>query len=373
LRLVPDISLNSGGVGQNYYFNGKLRPVGGTSIAAPEMAGFFAQENAYLASIGSICGSKGNSACTPIGDPHGFLYYEGIHKNAAHNPYYDITSGCNSNDATAHYKLSYFCAGPGYDTVTGWGAANMLQLAWALNWELIANNSNGAPYVTFTGPATNKWYNTNQTVSWTIHDFDGGGTKGTGIAGETQGWDSLPADPTSEPHPGSGNSFYSGPEFPNGATGCLAFVANGCSGNNGTQGCHTVYARGWNNQGWSTAGQGFPETYGPLCYDTLPPSTAISVSRPPLGGSAKVTLTASDPGSSSGTGSGVSKTYYSINAAGCKPTATSTCAVYTAPFTIIGAGAHTVRYFSEDKAGNFEAEKSSTVTVLRILTTTDNY
>jgi hypothetical protein len=34
--------------GQNFYFNGSLQIGGGTSIVAPELAGFFAQENAYL-------------------------------------------------------------------------------------------------------------------------------------------------------------------------------------------------------------------------------------------------------------------------------------------------------------------------------------
>jgi len=65
-RVLPDIALNAGGIGQNYYYKGALVPVGGTSEVAPELAGFFAQENTYLNYIGNICGS-GTSACTPIG------------------------------------------------------------------------------------------------------------------------------------------------------------------------------------------------------------------------------------------------------------------------------------------------------------------
>ncbi len=68
-RLEPDLALNAGGIGQNYYYNGKLSPVGGTSIVAPELAGFFAQENTYLNFIGPICGS-GTDNCTPIGNPN---------------------------------------------------------------------------------------------------------------------------------------------------------------------------------------------------------------------------------------------------------------------------------------------------------------
>jgi hypothetical protein len=118
----------------------------------------------------------------------------------------------------------------------------MLQLAWAINWEVTDSRAVN-PSIDFSGPATHKWYNTNQTVNWKVVDS---ASPGTGIAGETQGWDSIPADPKNEPHGGSGNSFYSGPQFPNSSTGCLAFEANGCSGGV-VQGCHTVHVEGWNN------------------------------------------------------------------------------------------------------------------------------
>jgi hypothetical protein len=364
-RLVPDISLNSGGIAQEYYYNGGLHPVGGTSIAAPEFAGFFAQENAYLDAVGNICGSGHNAACSPIGDPHGDLYYQGVHKYAYHNPYYDIIAGCNSNDATAYYKLGYFCAGQGYDLVTGWGAANMLQLAWALNWAVLNNYANGVPYVTFSGPATGKWYNTNQIVNIKINDYAGNVSKPhpTGIAGLTFGWDSIPTDPTSQPNPGSGNAFYSGPEYPNSATGCISLANGGCAGSV-SQGCHTLHAHGWNNEGWTTTSSAasYPETYGPICYDTVAPVTTDTLSGTKSGsgytGTVTVSLSATDQGSSNGTGSGVATTYYSVTY-GKTVGKTQT---YTAPFKVSYNGTITIKYYSVDKAGNTETTKSISFT-----------
>jgi len=53
-RNVPDIALNGDFVNsaENIYLNGSLSGNGGTSIVAPEMAGFFAQEDAYLLALG---------------------------------------------------------------------------------------------------------------------------------------------------------------------------------------------------------------------------------------------------------------------------------------------------------------------------------
>lgn len=358
-RLVPDISLNAS-IGQNYYFNGGLHGVGGTSIVDPEYAGFFAQENSYLAYIGSICGSNHASACTPIGAANPVIYYQGVHNYAQHDPFYDITSGCNSNNITTADHLHYFCAGPGFDEVTGWGSANMLQLAWALNWGVLNNYANGIPYVSWGGAATGKWYNTNQTVTWTIEDYDGNvpNPHHVGIAGETQSWDAAIPDATSEPHGGSGNPFYSGPQFVNDSTGCLSIIGGGCSGSSQSQGCHTAHVRGWNNEGWSTG----DVTRGPICYDTVAPSTSISTST--LSNKAvKVTLSASDPGASNGTGSGVAKTYYSVDKSACASTDLGQCTAYSGAFTVTAAGAHNIYYFSEDNAGNFEKEHKVAITV----------
>jgi subtilase family serine protease len=371
-RSVPDLSLDAF-YGHDVYANGGWAHPGGTSVSSPMLAGFFAQANAYLLSIGDKCGSSGNAVCAPIGNANYPVYAEGKSERAnagnqaGHDPFYDTTEGCNSNGLTVQFKLNAYCAKKGYDQATGWGSANMLQLSWAINWELAL--ANGIPNVTFSGPATDKWYNTNQTVTWKINDFSGGSSiPGTGIAGEAQGWDTFPSDPHSEPrgqlYGSTNNFFYSGPQFVNDSTGCLAFVSNGCSALSGSnaqiQGCHTVHVRGWNNQGQTTGGQkSFPEEYGPICYDTIAPATTSSLVDHGLK-SVTVTLKATDPGHSAGTGSGVAETYYSINKPSCSATATSNCTVYKKAFTISGVGIHTLLYFSVDKAGNAETVHSKT-------------
>ncbi len=363
-RLVPDVSLNSGGIGQNFYFNGTLSPTGGTSIASPEMAGFFAQENAYLLAIGNICGAGFNAPCGPYGQPHYALFDEGLNNRSQHNPFYDITSGCNSNDQTATNSLTYYCAHSSYDLVTGWGPSNMMQLAWSLNWERIANSANGVPYLSWSGPAAGVWYNTSQTVSWTVNDYAGTeGPNGTGIAGFTQAWDSLPPDSASEAHGGSGDLFYSGPQYPNAVNGCLSFVsgANGCAGGV-SQGCHTAYAIGWNNEGWTTASFGQTYSYGPICYDTMPPVTKSSLSGTKSGSIyvsvVQDTLSATD----SSPGSGVTGTVYQING--------GTVTAYNSPFTLSGNGTYSITYHSTDVAGNVESTKTSNFTIARWLAET---
>ncbi len=251
-RAVPDISLNADWyhTPQNLYFGGSLSGNGGTSIVAPELAGFFAQEDSYLLAEGSICGS-GTSACAPLGNANYPLYESGIN-GAPHNPYYDIKSGCNSNDIGTGY-----CAGTGYDLVTGWGSANMLQLAWAFNWHLLADD--GRPAVTFSGPVPRQWYNTDQTVGVSVADT-GGGFPASGVAGFSDAWNADPGDPTSHATPGAGDSFYSGPEFVNATSGSLDLAAEG-------QGCNTVNVESWDNMGLQSG----DVTDGPLCYDSVPP------------------------------------------------------------------------------------------------------
>ncbi len=372
-RKVPDISLEAGGYGQWDYCTTTgcqndgvdgWGTWGGTSIVAPELAGFFAQENSYLNSIGHICGSSGTDACEPIGNPAPILYYEGEGQGAAHYPFYDITQDCVTNYLTATYPtLLYFCAEPGYDLATGWGSANMLQLAWAFNFYIIP--SDGVPAVSFSGPATHTWYNSDQVVSWTVSDGVTASTAGLpapGVAGFTQGWDSIPADVYTEPNGGSGNSFYSGPQYPYGKTGCLAFNgADGCSGNPG-QGCHTVNVGAWDNQGFYTGAK----TYGPICYDTVAPTISVSTN-PATSGTVwvnkavTVTLTATDPGGTNA--SGIYRTYYAINSASCYPGSTSACSVYSGPFTIATQGQTYIYYWTQDKAGNVSAETYQWVSI----------
>jgi hypothetical protein len=224
----------------------------------------------------------------------------------------------------------------------------MMQLAWAINWELIP--AYGNPSLQFSGPAKNKWYNTNQTVSWTLSDSGSSGYPAPGVAGFTQGWDSIPADPYSQPNGGTGNSFYSGPQFPYATEGCLAFNGNGCAGGSG-QGCHTVQVRGWDNQGVTTTG-----SYGPLCFDSVAPTISLSTI-PTVGSngffnnSVSVSLSANDSGGS--TASGIYKTYYSEGSQLCSSGYPNGCAVYSSPLTISGEGYHYLYYMTSDNAGNY--------------------
>jgi len=353
MRLTPDLSLNALGIGQNLYINGSMSGDGnGTSVVAPELAGFFAQENTYLDYIGNICGSGGTSACTPVGDPHPFIYENG-NNQTHHNPFYDITTGCNSNDVTTAGGLSYYCAKTGYDLVTGWGTANMMQLAWGINWQLIP--SYGEPAIAYTGPAVSTWYNSDQEISWKVTDVLSQGT-GTpsGVAGFTQGWDSITPDSYSKAHGGvnTSDSFYYGPHYAFGTTGCLSFAGlNGCSSVASPQGCHTAIVEAWDNQGTTTT-----KSYGPICYDTVAPTIAPSTNPTTSGTvwvdkSVVVTLTATDPGGSAA--SGIKNTYYGINTGECYPGNVGGCTVYSGPFTISAPGQTYIYYFTEDKAGNY--------------------
>jgi hypothetical protein len=352
-RAVPDMALNADwyNTPQMIYFDGSLSANGGTSIVAPELAGFFAQENAYLLYVGNIvgstCGSNGASPCAPLGDPHAALYNEYFTRSAPHYPFYDITSGCNDNDITAKYGLTYYCATSGYDLVTGLGSANMLQLAWAINWYLASDF--GAPAVKFSGPATNTWYNKDQLVTWTVTDTSGSSYPPNGVAGFSQAWDSDPGDVYSEATPGSGNSFYSGPQYPNLTGGCLDFTGALCAGSVG-QGCHTVNVRAWDNTGLASTDQ----TYGPICYDTIPPVTSATLTGTKFGadylGSVSVKLTATDAGS------GVASTWYQLDS--------GAVTAYTAPFSVSTIGSQTVIYYSVDKAGNVGAKQTISFTIL---------
>src|SRR5262249_55748696 len=152
-----DVALNAG-TGEAYYYSGWTN-FAGTSIASPEFAGFMAQVNSYMLSLGNICGDYPfDQPCTPVGNPDTKIWLIGELGRAAtgRNPFYDRTSGCTGGDGVAGY-----CAGLGYDLATGWGSFNMLQLAWAL----IDDVTHGVtPEVAFTGPAPDSWYNSDQQV-----------------------------------------------------------------------------------------------------------------------------------------------------------------------------------------------------------------
>ena len=351
-RSVPDIALNAG-YGQNYYFNGGLHGVGGTSISTPQVAGFMAQENSYLMAIGVGCGTNYLSNCAPMGQADYAMYREGYAESsggsyAPHNPYYDIKVGCNSNDITDTYGLGYYCAGTGYDAITGWGSFNALQLSWAINTYYTGDFA--APKITFSGPAVSTtaytWFNTDQTVSWTIADQNNGTYPSVGVAGFSQAWDSAFSDPTTETHQGTGNSFYSGPQFPNATSGYLQLSWAG-------QGCHYATVDAWDNTGFSTGNN----YYYWLCYDTIAPTvTPTNAPGPNTHGwnkqTVQVSLASNDPGASP---SGLVATYYAIDTTACSSTTLGACSVYSGPISITTPGYHYVAYFAKDKAGNFSA------------------
>lgn len=104
---------------------------GGTSYAAPQLAGLFALADQYLAQQGSAHADLGwvNPALYKLAqEPTQFA------------PFYDITAG--SNGANGQYN-----AGPGWDPVTGWGTPN----AWNLIRELGAPVVASAPGHVLTG------------------------------------------------------------------------------------------------------------------------------------------------------------------------------------------------------------------------------
>jgi len=298
-RSVPDIALNADWVNspQNYYFAGALSGTGGTSISSPMLAGFFAQEGAYLEYLDTVTGNKcgpGAQPCTLLGNGNQYLYYFGLYPTfAAHYPFYDVTSGCNTNDIVTTAPPA-FCAGPGYDSVTGWGSANMLQLAWAIN-NYIAGDA-ASPKVSFSGsPTTGAWYKTTQTVQWSITGESNNGAVSNGVAGYSSAWDSLPPDSSGEatPYTGTADSFYTGPGSPKQTSGSLTL--NNGAGNSG-EGCHTAHVRAWDNAGVTS-----DNTYGPVCYDDIAPSVNCGSSDGQWHASnVSIHCTASDPSPGSG-------------------------------------------------------------------------
>jgi subtilase family serine protease len=247
-RAIPDLSLNAN-AGQIIYYSygpssfctGSLCTYDGTSIVAPELAGFFAQENAYLMTLGNNCGPSHDAACAPLGRAADAVY-AAVH--APHNPYYDIVSGNTSNGLSKGYN-----AVAGYDLATGLGSANMMQLAWAINNYLMSAGST-PPLISFGGAQLNTLYSGPVTVTFAINAAN------RGVAGFTAALDSDPMDTKTEPTPGAGNPFWDGPKILGARSGVvpIAFVP----------GCHTVYVRAWDNLGAGNT----VASYGPICMGT---------------------------------------------------------------------------------------------------------
>jgi hypothetical protein len=336
LRTVPDVALNAGS-GQIVIFAGKQFVFGGTSIVAPELAGFVAHENAYLLRLNNLCAP---SPCAPLGGFAAWALYHATAAPSTHDPFYDVVTGCNSSALGQG-----FCTGPGYDLATGWGSFNFLQMAWDVNRMLM--NDPKAPITAFgsNGPKINQWYHTNQILGWAAVDSDPNPAHViSGVAGATVGWDTIDANPFSHATPGSGDAFYRGPALPHTTLGGLNLKDAG-------QGCHTAHLLAFDNVGNASTA-----SYGPVCYDSVPPVTTAHVSGTIGGrgiylGPVQVTLTATD------VTSGVASTTYRVDCITC-PSKT-----YTSPITVTGSGLHAIFFRSTDKAGNAEVPQTLSFTV----------
>ena len=249
-KAVPDLSLNGDFANspQNLYFNGGWQGNGGTSIAAPEFAGFMASENSYLLGAGNVCGS-GSSACAPIGQAGAQIYAAAnSHGSQGRTSFYDITSGCTSNDIGSGY-----CGITGYDRATGLGTPNMLQLAYTLlYWE---TPEASPPTVTITAPPTSTGWVDGGNVSWSI--VDNGTPTAVGVAGYTAQWDADPGNVVTAATPGSGSTYYSGP--------AVIAASGSVAAGSGGEGCHTLYVRAWDKIGESSL------STQQVCFDDVAP------------------------------------------------------------------------------------------------------
>jgi hypothetical protein len=345
VRTLPDISLNAESP-QAIVFQGTLTGAGGTSIVAPELAGFLAQENSYLLYLQGLIGNQcfGSHPCAPIGNANYYMYIQVQNAPyAPHYPFYDITSGCASNDVTLINNLPFFCATAGYDFATGLGSANMLQLAWAINYS--AAGDFGPPQASFSGVPTNTWFNSEQLLNISFIDTTNSVRPATGLAGFTVGWDAdFPQESFSRTTPGSGDAFYDGPEFAGGNQAVLDLE-------NAGQGCHFARAKAWDNTGTPSG----LLSYGPVCFDSVAPVTTASLSGIFTSG-VKVTLAATDANS------GVAGKFYRLDSGAVVP--------YAAAFNVLAAGSHTLSYFSKDVAGNTESSNTKTFVIQLPKTTT---
>jgi hypothetical protein len=300
------------------------------------VAAFFARSNAYLLYIQSIvgktCGPSRSAPCAPLGNANWYLYSEGNDGSAPHYPFYDITQGCNNNDITQKYHLTPFCSKTGYDRVTGWGSANMFQLAWTMN-NFLAGDGAG-PNIVVNGPQVYHWYNTDQTVNLSATDTSKNGHEPTGVSGFSTHWQYDLGDAYSEPHPAQSvydmGSFYIGPTIlgDHGATD-LASMAG--------QGCQNLFPRAWDN-----SGQASVIATGPFCYDAAPPYLYVFVYGNLQSGGyvgfVNLVIQATDPSS------GIASVWYSLNQGAWQR--------YLYPIYVAEPGSYTLEYYAIDQAGN---------------------
>ncbi|HUK17387.1 MAG TPA: protease pro-enzyme activation domain-containing protein [Bryobacteraceae bacterium] len=126
-RHVPDLSLNASADHDSYYFYSTGSPgyVGGTSAAAPTMAGVFSLLNQYLASSGA-------QAQPGLGNVNPAIYRLAQSPSAG-AVFHDVTVGgnqvpCANGTPNCTNGAVGFLTAPNYDSVTGWGSVDAYNL-----------------------------------------------------------------------------------------------------------------------------------------------------------------------------------------------------------------------------------------------------
>ena len=103
MRSYPDVAFNADPVtGQSIYTDGGFQVVGGTSMAAPQWAGF-------LALVGA---ARAKAGLGDVGYINPIIYHLSASQMAT--AFHDVTSGSNGK---------YSC-NAGWDAVTGFGSMN---------------------------------------------------------------------------------------------------------------------------------------------------------------------------------------------------------------------------------------------------------
>lgn len=129
-RSQPDVSLDADtNTGVSVVVNAApelggrtLGAIGGTSVAAPEMAAMWALVLQACRQNGS-CVARGSGAkAYRLGNPNAYLYRAYTNAGTYANTFYDVTYGNNSLPGPTGAPDPGFSAGQGYDLVTGIGA-----------------------------------------------------------------------------------------------------------------------------------------------------------------------------------------------------------------------------------------------------------
>jgi kumamolisin len=164
-RLVPDVALESDPSPGNYVLkNGSWFVVAGTSGAAPQWAGFFAQLNHKAAGAG-------------LGNPGALLY--GLCGSGA---FHDIVSGSNGD----------YSAGIGYDMVTGLGTADVGTLV-ALAVPAGSTTTTTAPTSTTSTSSTSSTSTSSTTTTSTTTTVPTASTSSTSTTSSTSSTSTVPA------------------------------------------------------------------------------------------------------------------------------------------------------------------------------------